>query len=359
MRLSNPLLAVTSLAFAALMGMSATAAAQEREAVTVVLPSNSGAPADLPGLYYSTLRAQVEFHPEYDLNDVPEQSLDDLLLAIGCSVLDAECAELLGEVLGSELLLAGGLWSEGGTTSVRLELIDLSNGATLWARSHAFGDDGTIIRDNAALFARSILYPNEGSLSVATNPPGATVYLNDVESGTTPAVIEDLPLGLYAVRVDLDGHVTRTETATVDRGAAEVSLRLTADRAAPSRERAEPTPRAERSGDGSALRIAGLGTAGAGVAILAGGIVAGVSMRSTQNDFDSLVAMPLFDRAEAERLEDRGNSQAGTATALLATGGVLVAAGAAVAIIGFSRNGEEAPASVSVGPGSVRVRLRW
>jgi hypothetical protein len=45
-----------------------------------------------------------------------------------------------------------------------------------------------------------------GSLAVASSPDGATVFMNGVAVGTTPLLLQDVPVGSRVVRIDLDGH---------------------------------------------------------------------------------------------------------------------------------------------------------
>lgn len=353
------LFATTTLAL--LAAVSAPAAAQDAQNLTVVLLPAPSELSDLPALYYDTLFAQVAFHPGYIVNDVREQSLDDLLLAVGCSVLDEECARTLGEVLSSELLIAGGFYAENGAVSVRLDVIDLATGQTVRSRSHDFRDDGAALRQYAALFSRSILYGNDASLTVETAPEGATVYVNDVESGVSPVTLSDLPLGLYAVRVQSDGYTARTDVVVVDRGSNEHDVRLsTAAIARQAREPRVPRERPERDGNpGQGMRIAGIGTAAAGVALLGAGLGIGAAKNGTQQEFDDLTSLPTFDRGEAESLREQGQSQASSATALMIAGGVLTAGGAVLTVLSFGRQERAGDVALDLGFNRVQLRLAF
>jgi hypothetical protein len=48
--------------------------------------------------------------------------------------------------------------------------------------------------------------PYRGSLAVSSSPGGAQVFINGVSVGATPLLLEDLPVGSRAVRVELEGH---------------------------------------------------------------------------------------------------------------------------------------------------------
>jgi hypothetical protein len=45
-----------------------------------------------------------------------------------------------------------------------------------------------------------------GSLEVQSSPSGAQVFLNGVPAGTTPLLVEDVPVGSRAMRVELSGY---------------------------------------------------------------------------------------------------------------------------------------------------------
>jgi PKD repeat protein len=53
------------------------------------------------------------------------------------------------------------------------------------------------------------LAPSKGSISVVTFP-NSTVYLNNVEKGTSPLTIKDLAPGVYSVKVSLAGYPEHT-----------------------------------------------------------------------------------------------------------------------------------------------------
>ena len=60
-------------------------------------------------------------------------------------------------------------------------------------------------------------WSTSGRLEVRTTPPGATVYLDDVELGRSP-ITADRIRGSHEVTIDLVGHVALTRSVTVRRG---------------------------------------------------------------------------------------------------------------------------------------------
>jgi len=69
--------------------------------------------------------------------------------------------------------------------------------------------------------ALSVRYPEEeaGSISVSSSPAGATVYIDDEESGVTNTTVTGLAVGDHTVRVEKDGYgIPDERTVTVDKG---------------------------------------------------------------------------------------------------------------------------------------------
>ena len=54
-----------------------------------------------------------------------------------------------------------------------------------------------------------------GSLEVVSTPAGAAVFVNGIQVGTTPLVLENLPVGSRAIRAELDGYVRWSSVVTV------------------------------------------------------------------------------------------------------------------------------------------------
>lgn len=303
------------------------------ESVTVLGFTSRGEVGDLTSTYFNVTRAQVEFHPDYVLNDVPEQSLDDLLLTFGCVVLDADCSMLLADVVGSDLLLHGEVGFEDGVASVRFVMWDLMAGTERRVVSHSLGGGLAMIRDNADTFARSALYENEGLLFVEASVEGAEVYVNGESVGASPVELMDLPLGAATVRIEAAEYTPWEETVLIDLGSNRVEPVLASADLARNRTAREPRereprpprePREPREGGSS---IGPWVTMGAGVALVGTGVAFGVAQQGTQSDFDDLVAQPVFDRDEAESLRDTGQSQAVLANTFIALGGAAIVGG--------------------------------
>lgn len=349
--------------------LSAPAWAQD-QIVTVLSFDDPSGGDDLGAHMYDTLRTQIEFHPDFLLNDVPEQSLDDLLLVLGCSTLDADCSVLVMDIVGSDLLAWGEIYSDNSVASVRMVLFDLAAGEEVRATSHtvASGRDG--LREHAALLGRSILYDDTAAaLTIETEVEGAEVFINGESHGTAPVTIEDIPLGLFTVRLSAEGYADTTEIVGADVGGSDYTLGMTSVATARA-----PRSNDRDSGGNGGSSIGPYAVMGGGGALLIGGIIAGVQANSTQSQFDDEVSQPVFDLAEAEDLRDKGQSQATLANVLTITGGVALAGGIIWYILdqggeSASADGSDASAqrdrrwtlNPSAGPqgGHVEFQMRW
>ncbi len=303
-----------------LLGSSAPASAQdEAQRVTVLSVTESGEATGLGDALHGAVRAQIEFHRGFTLDSVPSQSLDDLLLAVGCGTLD-ECADLLREIMETDLIAWGHVDVSEGTVSVQLTLWNLQTGMEIRRRSHVLGGVSPLfVREHRAVFARALLYGDEARMTVASFPEGATVEIDGEVVGTTPATLDGLSLGPHVVRVSEPGYAAREEVVVADleEGLVNVVLRSERDVGRATREPREPM----NTGFLPWALIA------AGSGMVAGGVVSGVQETQTQREFDDVVAERDLDRERAETLRDDGERQARLANALTAAGAVTIVAG--------------------------------
>lgn len=57
-----------------------------------------------------------------------------------------------------------------------------------------------------------------GSLSVITTPSGATIFIDNVQRGVSPATIPDLAPGSHALRLEMNGYTGVTVLVTITAG---------------------------------------------------------------------------------------------------------------------------------------------
>jgi hypothetical protein len=102
-----------------------------------------------------------------------------------------------------------------------------------------------------------------GSLSVATEPAGATVFIDGSVAGQTPLQVATVETGDHRVRVVKDGYVENARVVTVAASQTKsVYVKLTKKEAAAAVEQVTSTP----SGGGGSKKWLWIGLAGAGAA---------------------------------------------------------------------------------------------
>ncbi|MGI6682080.1 MAG: SUMF1/EgtB/PvdO family nonheme iron enzyme [Myxococcota bacterium] len=135
----------------------------------------------------------------------------DLKPAFGSAIITSSPSKaqvwLDGESAGETPLVISKKLS--GTYQVRLQLPDY-----LPSEGELVIEDGKETKYNRQLAA------NWGQLRVTSDPPGATVYLDDiaVKDKTTPCTLDRVKPGVHIVKFALAGHGERTEKTTVERG---------------------------------------------------------------------------------------------------------------------------------------------
>jgi len=135
----------------------------------------------------------------------------DLKPAFGSAIITSSPSKaqvwLDGESAGETPLVISKKLS--GTYHVRLQSPDY-----LPSEGELVIEDGKETKYNRQLAA------NWGQLRVTSDPPGATVYLDDiaVKDKTTPCTLDRVKPGVHIIKFALAGHGERTEKTTVERG---------------------------------------------------------------------------------------------------------------------------------------------
>jgi hypothetical protein len=57
--------------------------------------------------------------------------------------------------------------------------------------------------------------PGTGVINITSNPPGALVYIDDMEYNPTPVTINNIPTGTHSFKVTLEGYDDFTDSAEV------------------------------------------------------------------------------------------------------------------------------------------------
>jgi len=109
------------------------------------------------------------------------------------------------------------------------------------------------------------------------------------------------------------------------------------------------------AGGGKTLEVAGLITAGVGVALLGTGIVFGISASGAQDDVNKAVQSGTPWTPELQQKYDDGQSAATKATAFMIIGGAAVAGGSLLYYLGWRKNNSDTQVSLAPLPGGTAM----
>jgi len=129
---------------------------------------------------------------------------------------------------------------------------------------------------------------------IATDPPGAAVFLDGTSRGTTPLALDRIPAGEHRVRVSLAGYLDHSR-AIVVRAGESTSLRFNLTPAAASS--SEPAAGEKAGGSRKKMALIGAGVAAAavvGYAVLSGGDELTVSGVTADPSGIGLAAVTLY-----------------------------------------------------------------
>ena len=143
----------------------------------------------------------------------------------GCT--SNECAVEVGALLGVQQMIIGSIGKVGDIFTVSVRIIDIQTGKILNMTDYDIRGDISemLIRGMREVALKlvtgkvvehpAILY-GEGSLYLSTNPPGATVRVdNNLIAGTTPLTIDNLSAGEHFVQVE-KGNTFGKQTVKIE-----------------------------------------------------------------------------------------------------------------------------------------------
>ena len=155
----------------------------------------------------------------------------------GCLQGQEECPDPQGvalEALGADLLLVGQLSREQSTWTLAITLYGRAGGAATRRTFTGGGvdDAGQPVPlqkglEEVAFTAAREIFKATGSLTINTDPPGASVRVDNKRVGKSPITVE-VPVGTHVVEANLENYGTASTTAKVGAGlTARVALSLT------------------------------------------------------------------------------------------------------------------------------------
>lgn len=165
---------------------------------------------------------------EWQVSD-REVTLSQMSLAHGCSdTPDVACLRQIASTLNAQRLVYGIVRRDASQDfEVTLSLYDAESGViertvedTLPGRRTDIDD----LRDPARAMVGRLSGPQTGSLSVASNTPGASVLVDGEVAGTTDSSgnfeMPEIPVGAHTVELRADGREAWTGQVTIARGTA-------------------------------------------------------------------------------------------------------------------------------------------
>jgi hypothetical protein len=305
---------ITSV-FAALLvlvALSLTASAQEEFTVTVLMPSSFQVGEAETTLMWESLQDAVESHRDFELSELPPQTLDDLLFAVGCSSPSPECLDIIHEDLGSDFLIFGELGATGRAFLVEMTLWDFEAREAVRRFTKAVEGDTAEFRTLIPLLARGIVYGDVGRVEIHVRPREATVLFDQRPTGEArPIVLQHLELGTHVIRASMPGYFDYSETIYVGLETERMEITLV------------PTTREVEVRGGRVWTWVALGT---GVALTGAGVAFGLLAQDTQSRFDDGANALTLNLSALESLQDEGETQSTLANVFLIAGGAALAA---------------------------------
>lgn len=329
--------------FAVLMSMAfwpIGARAQDEFTVTVLLPDAFQVSGEDTGRLLESISAAVESHPDFRLNEIPPQTLSELLLAVGCTTPDPDCLDVVNEILESDFLIWGELGATERAFLVEMTLWDFQAREAVRRFTKAVESDLDEFRQLIPLFGRGIVWGDVGRVQIFVDPPDAELLFDSRPVGQErPIWVEHIELGTHVIRATADGYFDHSETIFVDIDAETVEIELV------------PTQREVEVTGGRVWTWVALGS---GLALTGAGITFGLLSQSTQDSFDSAAGGLSLDLNEVQDLQDQGELEATLSNVFFIAGGLSLIAG----IVLFFLEEEEQPrvdsgdrgADVSIAP---------
>jgi hypothetical protein len=218
--------------------LSARAVAEPTIAVLGIEPVD--VPEQLSQAVTDALRHQAA--NTHGVRLVQGKELVEMKMIFGCDEEQTSCLAQAGRSLGADKLLYGTLKKAGKSTTnvvAALKLLDVNSGViekfvneTINRRDLQAGTVGPL---GAKWFAALVEIEAKPTLTITTEPPGASVTVDGQPAGRTPVTLRDLSAGPHNFVLALAGRATINKTIDLKPGANhEVSLQLEAESATPA-----------------------------------------------------------------------------------------------------------------------------
>lgn len=194
---------------------SSVALAQPTKATLMILPVQGTAePARLVDLQKSIEKAAAlsEQHQTIDPVDVTNEIESARDMGVSCSDGEISCFIRLGILMQAKELLLPTALQENDTLTLKLHRIEVNNPSNELIVERSLKETGEDLNATVQKLVQVILHPERygGSLYVAPNLNGATIFLDDTNVGLSPLQSPLFPVseGEHLVRIEHPGYVT-------------------------------------------------------------------------------------------------------------------------------------------------------
>jgi hypothetical protein len=182
---------------------------------------------------------------------VPGKDLVEMKMIFGCDGEQAPCMAQAGRSLGAEKLLYGTLKRAGGKNSsnivAALKLLDVNSGVI-----EKFVNETVPKHDLtpeniqplvAKWFSALVEVQAKSTLTITTEPAGASLTIDGQAAGRTPVTLRELSAGTHRFTLTLPGRVTINRSIDLKAGGShEISLQMEAEAVAQPIEPPKPPP---------------------------------------------------------------------------------------------------------------------
>lgn len=175
--------------------------------------------------YMDKLRSEATDSELYEPLPAVDQTMTDLLFAVGCAEPQPECLQLIGESFQAEVIIYGSLWRNDRQALLTVQVIDLSTGASLLdvpIEATLTADDDEQLFRKLLGDVQQIFFPYTGKITVSTSEPGAEIFFDGAPVGNTangPVTLTERALGSHSVSARIEDREV-AENVTLIRGEA-------------------------------------------------------------------------------------------------------------------------------------------
>ncbi len=334
------------VAAACLMAIAVVAAPQQADAQgrpILVVPFERD---NIDDLFFSTLMKRAHQSASgaqgYVSLDPVDNSMEDMLFAVGCAESSSECLQMLAESFSAEVILHGKVWGNERGIYLELHLFDAQLGNEILDQpiQKSFESaEKEMLLQMAIGEIQQIFYPFTGELTIASTEPATTIIFDGAEVGNTsngPVKLTGLKLGEHTVTAQKgEDETTQTvvvlhdkpESITLDPGANSVGP-IVGGNEGPSH-------------TGSYIAF------GVGGASLITGAIFSVLVNAENAEVERLAELDPVPSSEANSALKSGDQLQALQFVFYTVGAVAVGAGA---VLYFMEGGEEAPAVGYIAP---------